>query len=1020
MSGPISVINRLIFKSPPKAIGPDKLLTYDIDTKEVSYIPIDELTIDIEIEDVNGLQEVLDSKLDKVDYNDRFKGKYISEEALVLSVPISAPGDYAIVDAGAGENSLQYIWDDEEGWILSGEVSPETTDDLLEGTNNLYFTAARVLSTALSGLSILTGGPIINTDTVLGAFGKTQKQINDLITSIGLKLDKGGYTGTAQTLADAIDAIFVPDQLISAVPPTRSVNTFTYPALGYSALLSKTLRTNPSQFITTITAASTTNHKRVDLIYFKPDNTLSKFIGTEDLIIAPRPDVPVGSVGVSFINVFGNVIDDPTPITNEISIQNFLGVELFKITNYMRFQNVSFDIAAKAIIIDPLLTLAVYLDIVNGDDSTALLENANKPFKTWDAMINKLPTFNGETYTIYFVSGGIVNIIRRITPRPFNFVAYQPVSLDFTNCKEINGTTDASFVLNAGTDQIWTFMNENISIKCDITNGGKTFATNGNTSRIILRGTINELRWNTTNSVAFTFSQTTEITFNKIYESTSATTLFLGNIGKSKLRMREYIVTIGYLLCAEVDLDLVIDKITHTGSGTINWLTNQISAGVRYNLTDINVRGTVTFKANELIVNGTLGPTTQINFDGTAIVSGNIKSTLYNVITYNSRGTTFRNFTGKLSNLDLYTLTDLVFENCNIETNIILFNQTYVQQAIPYVKFLGFNTIKQNGTGDLFAGGTSVKNILVDINGEIKTNAKSFGKFVKVKYTSATFKEKDKEIIIKNKLDLINRVLDPLNCYVVDGDLLLVAGEFIIWPAGGLTLDGYGFKPSRIRKNVIGESIFKSALGGSGDFVSNKIEYESGLGMVFDVQDIDGTHAIEINDVNFQNCFSLGKIKGYRQGTGLTIGIYGCSDGFILSGNIDGFSLSKLHVRTFAATGTLFKKDVDTNFANRFLLDSPNISGVTGIKLCDFDSSIFSADESFQITNGVFKVNGIIDESNTSALIPNINPNDAKSRWTNSTGIKLTALKFFDMKSPDGNIWRIEVSNAGVLTVTDL
>lgn len=969
---------------------------------------------------------------DKTGTPARQAGQMINENFDYLDGKISnvnkiiTPGTFVL----AGQNLTIHV-----GWVweINGQQFFNPEDVIInfpyaatgkQRLDRLVFNTSNTFTKVVGTESV--SNPIaepIPADTIdFGISLVTDSTVGEIIPPEALenKLDKGGYVGTAQTLKDSIDAIFVPDQLISAIPPTRSVNTFTYPALGYTALISKTLRTNLAQFITTIAAASTSNHKRVDLIYFKPDNTLAKFVGPEDLIIAPIPDVPVGCVGVSFINVFGTVIDTPTPITQEISIQDYGGVEKFRITNYLRLKGVSFDAVGKALIIDPLIPLSVFLDTVNGSDLTGSLENANKPFKTWQGVINSLPVFNGETYTIYIISGGTVDITRRVTPRPFNFVAYQLVTLDFTNCKEADGTTNASFVFNLGSECIWNFSNENISIKCESTNGGKTFAANGNAARIVLRGTIDQLIWNTTNSVAFSFAQNTEITFNKVYEPLTFTTLFIANIGKSKLRVREYFVTNGWQLCAEVDLDFVIDKITHLGVGVLNWLTNQSIGAVRYNVRDINIRGTITFAATELVINGTLGENTQINFGNSSLVSGNVKSTLYNTVIYNGRGTTFRNFTGKLSNIELYVLNDFIFENCNIECNGKLFNQNYDQQLIPYVKFLGFNTIKQNEAGDLFAGGSSIKNILVDINGEIKTNAKSFGKFVEVKYTSATFKEKDKEVIIKNKIDIINRVLDPLNCYVVDGDLLLVAGEFIIWPAGGLTLDGYGFKPSRIRKNVVGEPIFKSAVGGSGDFVSNKIEYESGLGMVFDVQDIDGTHAIEINDVNFQNCSSLGKIRGYRQGTGLTIGIYGCSDGLTLSGDVDGFSLSKLHVRSFASTGTLFKKDVDTTFANRFLLDSPNISGVTGIKLCDFDSSIFTADESFQITNGVFKVNSIIDEINTSSLIPNIGANDPKSRWTNSTGITLTALRFLDMKSPDGNIWRISVSNAGVLTFTDL
>lgn len=66
-------------------------------------------------------------------------------------------------------------------------ASPGTTDNVPEGTTNLYFMAARVLGVALSGLSLVTGGAIVATDSVLVAFGKIQKQITDLTTTVSGK-----------------------------------------------------------------------------------------------------------------------------------------------------------------------------------------------------------------------------------------------------------------------------------------------------------------------------------------------------------------------------------------------------------------------------------------------------------------------------------------------------------------------------------------------------------------------------------------------------------------------------------------------------------------------------------------------------------------------------------------------------------------------------------------------------------------------------------------------------------------
>lgn len=67
--------------------------------------------------------------------------------------------------------------------------SPGSTDAVAEGATNLYHTAARVLNTVLAGLSLASGAAVVDTDGVLVAFGKLQRQINDLATAVSGKQD---------------------------------------------------------------------------------------------------------------------------------------------------------------------------------------------------------------------------------------------------------------------------------------------------------------------------------------------------------------------------------------------------------------------------------------------------------------------------------------------------------------------------------------------------------------------------------------------------------------------------------------------------------------------------------------------------------------------------------------------------------------------------------------------------------------------------------------------------------------
>jgi hypothetical protein len=166
------------------------------------------------------------SKLAGLEGN-HFKGAFASLGALQAAFPTASAGDYADVDAGVGSDTIRHVWDasDEEwqpvgagtpltaadvkvlyesnpdtnaytdteksklGGVAAGATANANTDSLAEGSTNLYHTAVRVLATVLSGLSLASGSAVVDTDTVVVAFGKLQRQINDLATAISGKQD---------------------------------------------------------------------------------------------------------------------------------------------------------------------------------------------------------------------------------------------------------------------------------------------------------------------------------------------------------------------------------------------------------------------------------------------------------------------------------------------------------------------------------------------------------------------------------------------------------------------------------------------------------------------------------------------------------------------------------------------------------------------------------------------------------------------------------------------------------------
>jgi hypothetical protein len=86
-------------------------------------------------------------------------------------------GETAKLYVDMAQNKI-YRWTGTIYVVIEG--SPGTTDAVPEGATNLYFTADRVRSTVLTGLSTASSVVIAATDSVLQALGKLQAQISAL------------------------------------------------------------------------------------------------------------------------------------------------------------------------------------------------------------------------------------------------------------------------------------------------------------------------------------------------------------------------------------------------------------------------------------------------------------------------------------------------------------------------------------------------------------------------------------------------------------------------------------------------------------------------------------------------------------------------------------------------------------------------------------------------------------------------------------------------------------------------
>lgn len=120
------------------------------------------------------------TKLDAADYVQHFRGLFTSYVNLSTQVPSAIDGDYAHIKENETFGVMEAIWDSIDGkWVISAVNVGSNTDEMPEGSTNLYFTSERVRQTTLGAVDTSNAAPISPTDTFIEAFGKSQAQANE-------------------------------------------------------------------------------------------------------------------------------------------------------------------------------------------------------------------------------------------------------------------------------------------------------------------------------------------------------------------------------------------------------------------------------------------------------------------------------------------------------------------------------------------------------------------------------------------------------------------------------------------------------------------------------------------------------------------------------------------------------------------------------------------------------------------------------------------------------------------------
>lgn len=103
-----------------------------------------------------------------------------------------------------GVTSSQFRWSGSA--YVAIVASPGSTDSVTEGSTNQYFTVARVLASALTGIDFSSTATLVAADTVLSGLGKLQAQITAAAAALAANVRSTVLTGLVTTTNSAVAA----------------------------------------------------------------------------------------------------------------------------------------------------------------------------------------------------------------------------------------------------------------------------------------------------------------------------------------------------------------------------------------------------------------------------------------------------------------------------------------------------------------------------------------------------------------------------------------------------------------------------------------------------------------------------------------------------------------------------------------------------------------------------------------------------------------------------------------------
>lgn len=449
--------------------------------------------------------------------------------------------------------------------------------------------------------------------------------------------------------------------------------------------------------------------------------------------------------------------------TNDIAIQDSLGVEKFKTSDYIRFKGVSFNENVKQIEINPLVSGVIFVSNTTGNDATAEIENRGKPFKTINAAIaaywsntsiDYIEIIDASTYTL---SASTTDF----TTRKFELRSQKAciVNVATTLQYSVNSQSyiinmpNASIVYNPTVATANTWKGANITIIASTCEFGLNYKAVGDGSGTFFVTTDNLMIRTTTGIISVTGGnrviniKTTNLNFRGA--GALLCSIFVGIVLDFSLLTHDntFAISVPNTRSTTVDHGTVTSIAPYTNATNINYLWGR----------DLTLR----YKTGA-VVNSNL-TINKFNVSGACIISGivSLPNSAYVVAGCNNPGVSFINAT--------ITCKSLIGGNSNV---------AYVEIVNCYINIMGtyLMSYSQAGGGSTYVnptlefkgnnfviGATDGFNLTLDEPLWVATNNPTIEITKGILYTNGKFNKQ--KVIIKQKF------LNQYNDAVIDNEL---------------------------------------------------------------------------------------------------------------------------------------------------------------------------------------------------------------------------------------------------------